>query len=431
MKKTLFKHSMNVLITSLLYLIIGCDNQLTPDLNKITETLDNTKAGILYPFTLDKFNDKLKAKVIDSQIIRFNDELSIKRIKVILERLKAYGTVSTCDCENDRIALLKFSPELTPEERQKVAQDELTNEGYGELSDNIQILLPRFAESYKQNDFKKSVPSANQVVVAVIDGGIDKSNPIFANKLWQNPVADDSRCWKNSDNGYDFTLKYDKGYVDTFSPHATIVSSILVNPLPPGVDIRLMDLRVFDKDGQGSLFDALCAIQFAIDNGADIVNMSWGYYYPTVHPLFVEYMTKLKNKGITVVASAGNDSTNTDVTLHYPSCFSAKLANVISVAALDPKEIQLASYSNFGVKTVSIAARGSHPVLMGGTVTSVTGTSYATPEVGKAEGILMSKMPGRPFNYCVDCILTSAVPLGVRPPIKTGSKLREPVLICP
>jgi Subtilase family len=427
MKKILSRQLWNLLILSLMCLIwTGCETPVSQNVEEEMET--ELKSMRLKGSSCEAF----EAPVVDNQlIIRFSDQLNNKQILKILNKLEEHKVkpkVYTCDCSNIRLAMVEFPEGLSPEQRRRIAADELGNEGNGALFDNLEISLPALPGTYTRGGFQGLPNPSNAVVVAMIDGGLSGSNYIFYNYLWTNPTDASERCRTvNSDHGYDFTLKYG-GEGDLVHPHGSVVGSLLINPLPDYVNLRLMDLRIFDKNGKGSLYDALCAIQFAIDNGADIINMSWGYYNKNAHPLLDEYMQKIIDHKIIAVTSAGNEGIKTDECLHHPSYFNSIHKNVIAVAALDAKEVGLAEYSNYGMNTVGIAAKGTHTVVMRTGTLNVEGTSYSAPEVVKAAAILMTRRPHSDFLQVTDCILSSAVPLGIE--VQTQGKLREPVVDC-
>lgn len=426
MKKIVSRQRWNLLILSLLCLIgTRCDTIVSQHTEELETTLKELPSK-------EVSCEAFEAPVVANQlIIRFSDQLNHKQIIKILTNLKEHKVkpkVYTCHCSNIRLALVEFPDGLTPEQRRRIAADELGNEGNGRLFDNLQISLPSLPGSFIKGGFQSLPNPPNAVVVAMIDAGLTSSNTTFFRYLWQNPISATERCRTGSDNGYDFTAKYG-GESNLLHPHGSVVGSILINPLPEYVNLRLMDLRIFDKDGKGSLYDALCAIQFAIDNGADIINMSWGYYNNNVHPLLDEYMQKINDHKIVVVTSAGNEGIKTDDCLHHPSYFSSIQKNVIAVAALDAKDMSLlAPYSNYGMRTVTLAAKGTHTVVMGPTTAEVAGTSYSAPEVVKAAATIMTRRPHGDFLQVTDCILSSAVPLGIE--VQTQGKLREPVVDC-
>ncbi len=135
--------------------------------------------------------------------------------------------------------------------------------------------------------------------------------------------------------------------------------------------IRMMTMQIggyrdnnLDNDFfECDLFAIICAVNYAVENGADIINMSLGYYSAYYHVPFYRQLKKAAAAEILVVTSLGNDTTNVDSCPHWPSNFSRIFPdNVIAVAALDTftrddVNFQLAQFSNYG-QHADIAAPG-------------------------------------------------------------------------
>lgn len=123
-----------------------------------------------------------------------------------------------------------------------------------------------------------------------------------------------------------------------------------------------MPLKFLGRGGSGSASDAIEAINYAVDRKKHGVNLriisaSWGSRMRS--KALEDAIRAAGEAGILFVAAAGNDGSNNDRFPHYPSNYD--LPNVISVAALDRTD-KLASFSNFGAKSVHIAARQGHSV---------------------------------------------------------------------
>ncbi|MGH3087259.1 MAG: S8 family serine peptidase [Rubrobacteraceae bacterium] len=206
------------------------------------------------------------------------------------------------------------------------------------------------------------------LVIAVIDDGVDFSHPDLEDRAWENPgetpnngIDDDNNGLVDDVNGYDFfnddgTL-HDVG-VDAHGTHVsgTIAASVnnqgVVGVAP---NVQIMGLKFLGgPDGSGSLADAILAIEYATDNGAKISNNSWGYLGPPDQSLkdAIEASDQL------FIAAAGNESNNNDANSNnagYPASYNS--ANILSVAAVD-NDGNLASFSNFGANTVDISGPG-------------------------------------------------------------------------
>jgi thermitase len=231
----------------------------------------------------------------------------------------------------------------------------------------------------------------SQVVVAVIDTGLDISHSSIKNSLWINklekngrPGVDDDRNGFIDDiHGWDFVTRSGK-IIDKHGHGTHIAGIIAAKPtaeddfrgLCPGVQI--MSLRYYDPSaaGEENLDYTIKGVEYAIQNGATIINYSGGGN--SFSDKEFKAIKKAQEKGILVVAAAGNESNPSDQKPYYPASYS-QLDNIISVGAINDQGLKLPR-SNFGVKNVHIAAPGQSilSTLPGGSFGYLTGTSQAT-----------------------------------------------------
>ena len=222
-----------------------------------------------------------------------------------------------------------------------------------------------------------------QVVVAVIDSGVDLDHPELVDKII---------------TGYDFANNDTTPEDDT--GHGTKVCGILgalgnnnagIAGVAWNIDIAIMPLKFMkNNDGKttGTLSDAINAIYYAVDHGADIINASWGFYSYSVS--LGEAIQYARDHGVLFIASAGNKSQDNDFNDHYPSNY--PYDNVIAVAAMN-RYGDLASFSNYGEESVDIAAPGDglSTTIPGGYSSWVSGTSFATPFVTGVAAMVISQ----------------------------------------
>ena len=246
---------------------------------------------------------------------------------------------------------------------------------------------------------------SKKVVVAVLDSGVDYTHPDLAGNMWHRPAdvemyRDDQLGVVDDYDGFS-ALAEERDPMDE-NGHGTHCSGIVGaegdnNLGITGVNwkVEIMPLKFMGRGGFGSTKDAIEAINYVIARKKDGVNVrvisaSWG---STARSKALEdVIRKAGDSDIIFIAAAGNDAANADKRPHYPSGY--QLPNVISVAALDRKD-QLASFSNYGAKTVHVAAPGKEilSTWLGGAYEEHSGTSMATPFVAGVAGLVLSVEP--------------------------------------
>jgi subtilisin family serine protease len=235
-------------------------------------------------------------------------------------------------------------------------------------------------------------------VVAVIDTGIDYNHEDLAFNVWRNPNP------KNNDiTGYDFV--HDDGMPFDDNEHGThtsgTVGAVGGNGLGvSGVNQRvsIMGLKFLNKDGSGTSADAIRAIDYAIEHGAKVLSNSWGGHGDDgQNQALYDAIERAKAKDVLFIAAAGNESVDNDGNdPAFPASFNND--NLIAVAATD-KNDTMASFSNWGKKSVHLAAPGVgvYSTVPGNQYASFSGTSMACPHVAGAAALLWSKNPS--WNY--------------------------------
>jgi subtilisin family serine protease len=251
---------------------------------------------------------------------------------------------------------------------------------------------------------------SKNVVVAVIDTGIDAHHPDLKANLWKAPL-------KSSTYGWDFvTRSANPTDVHGHGTHIAGIIGAIANPKTgtAGVaqNVQIMPIRYYSEAAPGSvnLANTIKALHFAIDNGARIINYSGGG--PEYSEEEFQAMKKAQEKGVLIVAAAGNEHNNTDLeeNRYYPAAYEHKgLKNIISVASID-SEGKLLPSSNYGVKSVDIAAPGEGilSTIPGGKYGKLTGTSQATAFVTGVAALILSKQPNLSPSQIKEVIMNSA-----------------------
>ena len=246
---------------------------------------------------------------------------------------------------------------------------------------------------------------AAPVTVAVIDTGVNTSQPDLAGRIWHNPgeiagngIDDDHNGKVDDAVGWNFAdwnnQVYSSGDGDTHGTHVsgTIAAQRGNSAGIAGVadNARIMPLK-FLKPGGGSTSDAITAIQYAVANGAKVINASWGG--PGFSQPLCDAVADAGTQGVLFVVAAGNDTADNDTTSTWPA--NCPATNLISVAATDSSDA-LASFSNYGRTQVDLGAPGDTilSTLPGNSYGYKSGTSMAAPHVAGVAAVVLGKHPG-------------------------------------
>jgi subtilisin family serine protease len=180
--------------------------------------------------------------------------------------------------------------------------------------------------------------------------------------------------------------------------HGTMVAG-LIHLVSPGAQI--MPLKAFHADGTASIYDVARAIRYAVDNGADVISMSFGY--PTSSPVLRAAIAYATGNGVICVASAGNQGTET---VMYPAGY----RRVFGVGSVNSSGV-ISSFSNSG-SAVETSAPGEALVTLfpGGNYAAVWGTSFSSALVAGAAGMIKSVRPNSGYSD-VDSALDAGVPI--------------------
>ena len=259
---------------------------------------------------------------------------------------------------------------------------------------------------------------SNEVVIAVIDTGIDYDHPDLMANMWVNElekngepgVDDDGNGFIDDIHGYNFVDE--NGYPMDGKGHGTHCAGIIgaahndVGIKGMMKNVRLMAVRFLDNAGTGTVSDAIAAIDYAIKNGAHILSNSWaGSFYSQALFDGVEASTKA---GLPFIAAAGNERNDNDRWETYPANF--VLDNIISVGAMTGAG-ESARFSNYGKSTVHVYAPGESilSTYQPKTYKWLSGTSMATPFVSGMLGLALSINMNLTYQELKSALIESAV----------------------
>jgi uncharacterized repeat protein (TIGR01451 family) len=262
---------------------------------------------------------------------------------------------------------------------------------------------------------------SSAVVVAVIDTGVDYNHPDLSANMWRNTpdcnsnnIDDDGNGYKDDCYGID-TANNDSNPMDD-NDHGTHVAGTIgargnnsQGVVGVNWQVQIMACKFLDANGTGSTADAITCLQYVQlmkGRGVNVVatNNSWGGggYSQALYDAIAEHM----NAGILFIAAAGNESADNDSTGSYPADY--YLPNILSVAATTHTD-SLASFSNFGRRTVHVGAPGEsiRSTTRNNTYSTFSGTSMATPHVTGLAALLKAYNPSLDWIAIRNLILSS------------------------
>ena len=252
----------------------------------------------------------------------------------------------------------------------------------------------------------KITKGKKNIVVAVIDTGIDPQHPDLKDSLWRKKGTDEY--------GFDFVTNK-KNPTDVHG-HGTHVAGIIAASAKAAAgasgvapNVSIMAIRYYSDSASGAvnLANTVKAIHYAIDNGADIINYSGGGSESSSAER--KAIERAESKGILLVAAAGNDFRNTDLpgAQYYPAAYG--LSNIIGVANTNIRN-QLNPTSNWGPQHTHIAAPGDNifSTFPNGKYGYLTGTSQATAFVSGAAALVLSENSSLSPKEVRDVLMRSA-----------------------
>jgi len=294
--------------------------------------------------------------------------------------------------------------------------------------------------AYKGWDLMSTEAKQRQVIVAVLDAGVDITHPDLVDNIWVNVgevpgngIDDDHNSYIDDANGWDFVEsnpdpnpKLDPGYNMDAVEHGTVVAGIIGAEINNDMgiaglveNVKIMPLRVLDSQGVGSTLTLAQAIDYAVDNGADVINLS---LVGSLSDVRMEAAIKRAYQaGVPVIAASGNEEIkglNLNLTPRYPICDFSDVNMVMGVAALDSNDI-LASFSNYGFKCVDISAPGTDifssltyspndPQLSEYYGGGWQGTSVAAPQVTGVIANIKKLVPNLTIEKIYNSVINSA-----------------------
>jgi thermitase len=254
-----------------------------------------------------------------------------------------------------------------------------------------------------QHQLLDKIKFKRDITVAVVDTGIDPAHPLIQSQLYTDKGSNKADI---SFFGRDFS----KDASDLNKPfdshgHGTHITGIIASVFK---QVKIITLKYYNPNAleQDNLNSTVKALEYAVDLGVDIINYSSGGAGASLEELRV--LNRAKEKGILVVAAAGNYGSNIDKpeNHYYPASYG--LSNIITVVNHDQTNL-LNSTSNYG-QSADISAPGSRIIsaLPSGRFGYLSGTSQSTAFVSGIAAILMSAFPELKHDKVKEIILASA-----------------------
>jgi len=242
------------------------------------------------------------------------------------------------------------------------------------------------------------ITQGTNLVVAVIDTGVDFNHPDLVGKIWVNSKETPNNNKDDDRNGYiddyyGYNFISDHANIDDYHGHGTGIASIIAAGTNNGRGIaginwnaRIMILKALNDIGGGDFEDVAKAIRYAVDNGASIINMSFGSV--TSSAILSNAVNYAINQGVPMVAAVGNQGNSS---IFYPAAY----PNVIAVSGVDRNDNH-PSFANYG-SNIDLVAPATDIIMAGlvggpsGDYVQGSGTSFAAAQVTAGASLILGR----------------------------------------
>ncbi|MGZ3771005.1 MAG: S8 family serine peptidase [Bdellovibrio sp.] len=270
--------------------------------------------------------------------------------------------------------------------------------------------------------------STDKVIVAIVDTGLDANHDVFkpynangsggTGAVWVNEVEanglagvdDDQNGYVDDINGWNFiTNTNDFGDDDSHGTHVAGIivgagQNIFARPLQES-KVLVMPLKFLDSTGGGTTANAVRAIYYAVNNGARVINNSWGG--SGYSSALLDALTYAYDHHVLVVTAAGNYSSDNDASPMYPASYN--VPSNLAVASTSSYD-SLSSFSNYGATSVQVGSPGEYinSTIPRNLMMKMSGTSMATPFVSGLAALAFREAPAL-SGYQIKQVITDTV----------------------
>lgn len=268
-------------------------------------------------------------------------------------------------------------------------------------NDSLYPIMPQFNVINAPDAWDVVKGEQGDVVIAIVDGGTEWDHEDLADNIWQNTdeiagngIDDDNNGYIDDIRGWNFPFSSNdpRSLISNHGSHVAGIAGAVTNN-GTGVsslswNCKIMPINAGSQDNPNSIPFGYEGITYAVLNGADIINTSWGGYIAS--QLGRDVVDFADANGVLLVAGAGNNSFNTDLMPFYPAGF----PTVLSVGAIREHEDVRWFFSNYGVST-DVFAPG-RDIMSTNRLNSYgisAGTSMASPMVAALAGLIKTRHP--------------------------------------
>ncbi len=321
--------------------------------------------------------------------------------------------------KNDQLLLFKFDESIDLNEIKETYEKYEEIESVGKNNEYTISALPNDPDLNLQTYIKQIhadsawtwAREAEDVTIAIIDTGVQLDHPDLKGNFWMNKdeivnnetdddlngYTDDIYGWDFVNNTADNNVKIGRGYQKYAVNHGTVIAGIAAGIANNDQGIagitwktKIMSLRAIDSQGQGNTYNIARAIDYAVKNEADVINLSFAGNKSD--PILGGSIQRAYQAGVAVVAAAGNEinfGVDLDENIKYPICYDFDKNMVLGVGSVNADN-KISNFSNFGKNCIDIMAPGENfystqvyqPELSNfrnAYGDSWSGTSFATP----------------------------------------------------